>query len=282
MDSADRRGPLPAGGDPIGHMLYLDRDCPAIATRARWYLEPVDYLSMRFTGVAAASHASMTAAWLTDNRQLTQLSYDNDLVRLSAVDAAKLPPLVATGSVVGTVSDDVARDLGLPAGQVKVVTGTPDLHSGAFGAGAVRDFEPHMTISTTSWISAPVPFKRTDIVHSIASIPGVTPGGYLIVNNQDTAGRALQWLRDTLQVGDYDELLAEAAGAPAGSGGVIFTPWLTGERSPIDDRKARAGFHNISIGNQSSRAGPGRRRGRGLQQPMVAHRDRAIRQAAPG
>ncbi len=240
--------PSPAGGDPIGHMLFLDRDCPEVAAQARWYLEPVDYLTMRFTGVPAASHASMTAAWLTDNRQLGKLQYDDDLVRLSTVDASKLPPLVGTGSVIGVVADQVAAELGLPTGQVRVVTGTPDLHSGAFGAGAVGAFEPHMTISTTSWISAPVPFKKTDIVHSIASIHGVTPGHYLIVNNQDTAGRALQWLRDTLQVGDYDELLAEASRAPAGAGGVIFTPWLTGERSPIDDRKARAGFHNISIG----------------------------------
>ena len=240
--------PSPAGGDPIGHMLFLQRDHPDVARRARWFLEPVDYLSMRFTGIPAASHASMTAAWLTDNRQLGTLAYDDDLVRLSTVDASKLPPLVATGSVVGVVTDEVARQFGLPLGQVQVVTGTPDLHSGAFGSGAVGDFEPHMTISTTSWISAPVPFKKTNVVSGIASIPGLTPGRYLIVNNQDTAGRALQWLRDTMQVGDYDELLAEAAEAPAGAGGVIFTPWLTGERSPISDRKARAGFHNISIG----------------------------------
>jgi xylulokinase len=239
--------PSPAGGDPIGHMLFLTRDCPEVAAQARWYLEPVDYLSMRFTGVAAASPASMTAAWLTDNRQLDRLAYDDELLRLSSVDPSKLPPLVATGSVIGTLCDAAATELGLPAA-VQVVTGTPDLHSGAFGAGAVGDFEAHMTVSTTSWISAPVPFKKTDIVHSIASIPGVAPGRYLIVNNQDTAGRALQWLRDTLGVGDYDSLMATAATARPGAGGVIFTPWLNGERSPIDDRKARGGFHNLSLG----------------------------------
>jgi xylulokinase len=54
-------------------------------------------------------------------------------------------------------------------------------------------------------------------------------------------------LRDTLRVGDYDDLMTAAASAPAGSGGVIFTPWLNGERSPIDDRKARGGFHNLSL-----------------------------------
>ncbi|HZC40075.1 MAG TPA: FGGY family carbohydrate kinase, partial [Streptosporangiaceae bacterium] len=60
--------PSTSGADPIGHMLHLDRDRPDIARAARWYLEPVDYVTMRFTGTAAASPASMTAAWLTDNR----------------------------------------------------------------------------------------------------------------------------------------------------------------------------------------------------------------------
>ena len=57
-------------------MLHLERDEPEIAAAARWYLEPVDYLTMRFTGRAAATHASMSAAWLTDNRRLDRLEYD--------------------------------------------------------------------------------------------------------------------------------------------------------------------------------------------------------------
>ena len=75
---------------------------PRSSSRARWFLEPVDYLSMRFTGVPAASHASMTGAWLTDNRSLATLAYDAELVRATGVDASRLPPLGPTGSVVGT------------------------------------------------------------------------------------------------------------------------------------------------------------------------------------
>ena len=64
------------GGDPVSHMLYLEHDDPRIATAARWYLEPVDYMCMRFTGRTAATVASMSAAWLTDNRRLDRLTYD--------------------------------------------------------------------------------------------------------------------------------------------------------------------------------------------------------------
>lgn len=235
--------PSSTGADFLGHVLHLQD----VGSDARWFLEPVDYLSMRFTGLAVGSHASMTAAWLTDNRRLDVLDYDVGLVGRAGVDARKLPPLRPTGSIIGPVRDDVARDLGLPLG-VQVVTGVPDLHSATVGAGTARDYATHLAISTTSWISCPVPFKKTDVLRQIASIPGVTPGGYVIVNNHETAGRCLQWLRDSMfPESSYDELTALAATAPPGSGSVLFTPWLAGERSPVDDLDARGGFHNLSL-----------------------------------
>jgi len=247
--------PSTTGSDPIGHMRYLAAEQPDVVRAARWFLEPVDYLSMRFTGAAAASHASMTAAWLTDNRRTDRLSYDATLVRMAGIDPAKLPPLRPTGSLVGAVRGDVARALGLPDG-VQVVAGTPDLHASAVGAGAIGDYQAHLAISTTSWISCPVGFKKTDALHQIASVPGLSPGGYLVANNHETGGACLEWLRDRVlgpgdrsgvDAPDLSALTASAATSPPGSGGVLFTPWLAGERSPVDDRYARGGFHNLSL-----------------------------------
>jgi xylulokinase len=225
-------------------MLHLQHE-PEVLARTRWFLEPVDYLTMRFSGVPAARHASMTAAWMTDNRHLDRLAYDDRLVRLAGVDAHRLPPLVPTGSVIGPVLPEVAAELGISPSAV-AVTGMPDLHSAAAGAGAVRLGEPHVSIGTTSWISAPVPHKKTDVVRQMAAVPGLTNDSYLLANNQESAGRCLQWWRD-LEDRTYDDLLAGAAAAEAGAGGVMFTPWLTGERSPFDDRCARAGFHNLDL-----------------------------------
>jgi xylulokinase len=254
--------PSTTGADPIGHILYLAHERPDVHAAARWFLEPVDYLSMRFTGIAAATHASMTAAWLTDNRDLERMEYDATLVKLAGVELAKLPPLKPTGNVVGTVLDEVATDLGLPPG-VKVIAGTPDLHSATVGAGAMHNYETHLTVSTTAWISCPVPFKKTDAIRQVASVPGLAGlqgheghevGQYLVANNHETAGRCLQWLRDSVFGGGvfgadlgFTELGSLAAGAPPGSGGIIFTPWLAGERSPVDDHYARGGFHNLSL-----------------------------------
>jgi xylulokinase len=242
--------PSTSGADPIGHILYLMNEEPEVARRARWYLEPIDFLSMRFTGVAAASHASMTGAWLTDNRDLDVLEYDPVLLGLAGLESvsSKLPPLHPTGSVIGTVRADVAADLGLGEG-VQVVTAVPDLHTAACGAGAVADYATHLAISTSAWIGAPIPHKKTDAVHQVASVPGLTRDRYLIANNHETGGLCLQWLRDKVLVSEapFGEIIAEAESSVPGAGGVIFTPWLNGERSPVDDRRARGGWHNLSL-----------------------------------
>jgi len=241
--------PSPFGGDPVSHMLLIERDQPEVAAAARWYLEPVDYLTMRFTGRAAATRASMSAAWLTDNRHLERREYDVGLVRRAQVDGSKLPPLVETGSVVGTVLPAVASELGIDPG-AQVVTGTPDLHSAAVGVGGMEEGQPHLTISTTSWISVPFGRKKTDAMRSIATVPGLDSSSYLVANNHEAAGLCLRWLRDAFHTGEaasFERLVELAEGAAPGSGGVIFTPWIAGERSPVDDRNARGGWHNLSV-----------------------------------
>jgi xylulokinase len=245
--------PSPEGVDSLGHMLHIERDQPHVAAAARWYLEPVDYITMRFTGVAAASHASMTGAWLTDNRRLDVLAYDDKLVAMAGIDATKLAPLVPTGSVIGTVLASVADELGISR-RAQVVTGVTDVHSAAVGSGCVRDYEAHMGFGTTSWISCPVPKKKTDLLRQMAAVPGLTNDSYLLVNNQLSAGRCLQWFREEVagspwhdELPTYEALTALAATAPPGSGGVIFTPWLAGEKGPVEDGCARGGFHNLSL-----------------------------------
>jgi xylulokinase len=246
--------PSPQGADPLGHALHLREREPEVYRRAQTLLEPLDYLGMRFTGRRAATPASMILSWLTDNRRSGTDGYQPALVRRSGRDASKLPELLPTGSVLGGITPEVAAELGLPVG-IPVVAGVPDLHTGYLGSGAVAPYAGHMTISTTSWIACEVPFKRTDVFHQIASVPGVRPGGYLVANNHETAGVCLQWLRDAVGAGDdttaagagYTRLTAIAASAPAGSGGVLFTPWLNGERSPVEDRTLRAAFLNISM-----------------------------------
>ena len=245
--------PSPGGADPSGHALFLARDRPDVYRRAATLLEPVDFLGLAFTGRAAATPASMVASWLTDNRSGRPVGYVPELVRRSGRDANRLPPLLPTGSVLGPVSAHAAAELGVPPGAA-VVTGIPDLHAAYMASGTLRDNAAHIAIGTTAWVSCAVPYKKTDVLHQMASVPGTRPGQYLLINNHETAGVCLQWLRESVLADpaqpaapSYDNLTALAATAAPGSAGVIFTPWLKGERSPVDDRALRAGFLNLSL-----------------------------------
>jgi xylulokinase len=240
--------PALSGKDSISHILWLQRERPDVA-RATWkYLEPKDWLNLRLTGRCAATFDSIVLHWLTDNRDPTRIDYDPDLLRIAQIDRAQLPDLVAATSVLGPLTEAAAAELGLPAG-VAVVGGTPDIQSAAIGSGAVRDFEGHLYVGTSSWLTCHVPFKKTDLFRGIASLPSPLPGKYYVADEQEVAGGCLEWLREhALETADdLRRLDAVAAGVAPGSNGVIFTPWLNGERTPVDDHTLRAGWHNLSL-----------------------------------
>ena len=110
--------------------------------------------------------------------------------------------------VLGNLKPEVAAELGLPA-EIKVVAGAIDTTAAAIGAGAIEDYLPHLYIGTSSWMAAHVPFKKTDIVSSLASVPCAVPGRYLLTALQATAGGNLTYLRDNILY-HKDELLQEA------------------------------------------------------------------------
>ena len=153
---------------------------------------------MRFTGVAAASHASMTGAWLTDNRDLDRPRATTPISCAGPASAcASCRRCCATGSVVGVgAARRSPTTLGLPDG-VQVVTGTPDLHSGAVGAGTrarLRD-PPRDQHDVVDQLPGAVQEDRHLPPDRDAS-PASTPDRYLVANNHETGGACLQWLRD--------------------------------------------------------------------------------------
>ncbi len=255
-----RTGGIPAasGKDSIAHILYLRSEEHAIYQEAACFLEPKDYLNARLTGRIAATFDSIALHWVTDNRDPQDIRYDAALLGALGVERAKLPSLLRSTDVVGTLTEDAARDLGLPPG-LPVAGGSPDVQSAAIGSGATRDYEPHLYLGTSSWLTCHVPRKKTDIAHNMATLPSAIPGRYFVANEQETAGACLTFLRDNLLYHDDDletgrapedalrRLDQVAATARPGSGGVLFTPWLYGERTPIEDHRVRGGFYNVSL-----------------------------------
>lgn len=252
--------PSMTGKDPAGHMLFIRDTQPELYAKTYKFLNVLDYLNLRLTGRFVATFDSILTSWATDNRNPDAIHYHDGLISMLGLDASKLPEIVKCSEVIGTLKADVADALGLSK-NVRVVAGSIDNTAASIGAGAVDDYAMHLYIGTSSWMAAHVPFKKTDVLASLASVPCAVPGRYLLTALQATAGGNLTYLRDNILY-HKDELLQEAAvpdifkvldqiaeRVPAGANGVTYTPWIWGERAPVDDKTVRAGLYNLSLHN---------------------------------
>lgn len=260
MTWISRTGGVPslAGKEPVAHIQFLRHQHPEIWRAAHKFLEPKDWINHRLCGRMCATRDSIALHWVTDNRAIDRIDYDDKLLAMAGLDRRQLPELVNATEELGTVTAAAAAELGLGGG-VRVFGGTPDVLSAAVGAGAVDDFAPHLYLGTSSWLSCHVPWKRTDIQRNVASLPSALPGRYFAANSQETAGACVTWLRDRVMwprdLADDrpppDDALARidqlAAGVAPGAGGVVFTPWLFGERCPVADPRVRSSFTGISL-----------------------------------
>ncbi len=250
--------PTHSGKDPIAHILFIKNERPEIYRQTYKFLEPKDYINFKLTGQLAASYDSIALHWITDNRNIAKVAYNDQLIKMAGVEREKFPDLKRAVDILGPLRQDLARELGLHA-DTPVIVGTHDIGSAAVGSGAVKDFEGHLYIGTSSWLTCHVPFKKTDVIHNIGTLPSAIPGKYFVANEQETAGACLNFLRDNIlyhkdllldetQLPDVYKIFDQIAeNVPAGSGNLIFTPWLYGERAPVDDHSVRSAIFNMSL-----------------------------------
>lgn len=248
--------PVLSGVDGLGHVLFLKHERPEVYASAHRLLEPMDYLNLRLTGRFAASYSTIFPYWLTDNRDPSRIDYHPWLLRTAGVDRAKLPDLLPVDAVVGGLLPEAAERLGLAPG-TPVLAGSGDGPVAAIGAGSVADGDGYFCIGTTSWLSCHHPRKKTDLFHLLGTMPAALPGRYVVVAEQGMAGRCLEFLKDNILYppGEdgavappdvYAALNRQAAQVPAGSDGLIFTPWINGVLVPSEDPSTRSAFFNQS------------------------------------
>jgi xylulokinase len=250
--------PSLSGKDPFAHILFIRHERPEVYARTYRFLEPKDYINACFTGRQATSQECIALHWVTDNRDLEKVAYRPDLLRLAGLSEDKLPEIRRAVDVLGPVKPELAAELGLSP-DVRVVMGAPDVQSAIIGSGAVLDYQAHLYIGTSSWLTCHVPGKKTSIASNMAALPAAFPDRYFIANEQETAGACLDYLKKNLfsdraasawgdgSAAAYEAMEAQAMRAPAGSGRVIFTPWLYGERTPVEDHTIRGGFYNLGL-----------------------------------
>lgn len=259
----DRHGLVPLGGCDQAHIALLRAERPDVYDAAVAFVEPVDHLNARLTGRIAATQTTAFPLMTVDNRRHGNVTHDAELVRRAALDPAKLPPIVAYDEILGTVTPEAAAHLGITERAV-VVTGTIDSITSAVGCGVIDDRSCGVIIGTTTVIVTHVDHKTSDLAHGLISVPSPLPGRYFVMAENGVGGKALEfYLRNVVYADDalalggwpddaYERAETTAATAPAGSGGVVFLPWLVGSMAPVPDGDVRAGF--VGVGLTTTRA----------------------------
>jgi xylulokinase len=249
--------PPVSGGISLTHLRHFRFARPEVYERTAKFLEPMDFITLRLTGRATANQCTAFMYLATDNRRLDATDFHPGLLRQSLIDREKLPELVPLDAIVGTLLPSVADEFGLSP-QTRVVTGLNDTQAGGMGTAAFTGKHAAISIGSTSVMIAHVPMKRTDVRHAILSLPSPVPGRYFVMAENGTGGNTLEHFLERLvytgdafgqlSATDRFELLQRAVcEAPAGSGGVLFLPWLGGSMAPAADDRMRGGFLNISL-----------------------------------
>ena len=248
---------LPTGNDSLAHMLWVREARPDVYARTHAFVEPMDYVNARLTGRVCANARTVFPLVLTDNRELADVHYDDELVRLTGVDREKLPPLVAPDERVGKLLPEVAEALGLSP-STEVFTGLNDTQAVAVGAGTFLPGQGGINVGTTTQVLAHLGGMHNDLERSLLAMPSGLPDRYMLLGENGLGGKLLEHFvlrvvhskdafADHSTEDAYAQLERVIAAEPAGSGGLLFLPWFGGVQAPVSDPHMRGAFLNLSL-----------------------------------
>ncbi|MCI9373313.1 MAG: xylulokinase [Lachnospiraceae bacterium] len=223
-------------------LLWFKEERPEVFQKTHKFLQSNSYIVMKLTGEMSQEYSQCYGIHFF---HMEKLSYDMALAEKMGLSPDMMPKLYGCDEIVGSVTEEAAKKTGLKAG-TPVVAGGLDAACGALGAGVYRPGETQeqggqaggMSICTDKALSHKALILGTHVVPGLWLLQGGTVGG----------GGALKWFRQELGGGmSFDELTAEAAEAPPGSDGVLFLPYMAGERSPIWNPDAKGVFYGLSF-----------------------------------
>lgn len=256
-------GAIPFGNDSLSHTFHLRDDCPEVWERTAALLEPADFLTTVLTGEPRTNLCTAFPFLLTDNRDLSHDRWSEELLALAGVPRDKLPAMTAVDAQVGCVRAEIATEIGIPA-DTPVFAALNDTQAVTIGSGAFRPGRLGLNIGTTIQVLGAAPSKKTDIESQTVSMPSPLAHEYLAMAECGLGGRAVEhfvrsivYAEDGFATRGTDDVFARledvVAGEPAGSGRMIFLPWLSGALAPVEDAHARGGFLGMSLGTTRAR-----------------------------
>jgi xylulokinase len=225
-------------------ILWVRNHEPSVYAKAKSVLLPKDYVRLRLTDTLAMDKADGSGTILFD---LKARSWSRLLLDRLEIPADWLPPTFEGPETTGHVTRAATAETGLAEG-TPVVAGGGDQSAGAVGAGAVRPGVVSLTLGTSGVVFATTDAPLVEPEGRLHAFCHAVPGKWHFMGVTLSAAGSLQWYHDTLAAGEsFDALVAEAEAAPAGSEGLVFLPYLSGERTPYPDPLARGAFVGLTV-----------------------------------
>ena len=252
--------------DPVYKYKWVEAHEPENFKKTYKWLDVKDFLISRCTDEFAMTKDSAFATLLFDTRKGKE-GWSKSVTGIFDINMDHLPKILKSTDVVGTVTAKAAEQLGLAEG-TPVFGGGSDSSLIGVGAGSGAVGDTHIYQGTSGWVGTVVEKQLVDTSAMIAAIVGADPDSYVYFAELETAGKCLEWVRDHLCLDEigifkqkmdvaedpeteytslYDYMTKVINEVPAGSNGVVFTPWLHGNRCPFEDPNAAGMFFNIRI-----------------------------------
>lgn len=252
--------------DPIYKYKWVERNEPDVFRKVYKWLDVKEFLICKCTGNFITTHDGAFATLLYDVRKGKE-QFNKEICRMFGVNMEHLPHIMSSTSIVGNIRREMVDQLGLCEG-TPVFGGGMDSAITGVGAGAVELGSTYIYCGTSGWVSTVVNRRLVDIRNLMAGLVGVQENCFNFWGELETAGKCLEWVKNHLALDEidiylekknisdspesvyktlYDYLMHVITDVPAGSNGVIFTPWLHGNRCPFESSEARGMFFNIGL-----------------------------------
>jgi xylulokinase len=227
-------------------LLWVAGHEPDNWARVETILLPKDYLRFRLTGERAIDVAGGSGTILFD---LAERTWSPELLEALDIDQGLCPPTFEGPEITGRITPEAAAATGLLSG-TPVVAGGGDQAANAVGVGAIESGIVALSLGTSGVVFATSDGPAVDSEARVHAFCHAVPGQWHMMGVMLSAAGSLRWFRDAVAPGtDFGDLAGGAAEIPAGAEGLLFLPYLTGERTPHSDPHARGAFVGLSIGH---------------------------------
>lgn len=227
----------------LTRLLWVKEHEPEIFSRIAHILCPKDYVRFRLTGAYAMDVQEASGTLLLD---VAHRRWSKEVARVAGIPENWLPELFESPEICAKITPEAASLTGLQAG-TPVAAGAGDQGAGAVGMGILQPGSVSATIGTSGVVFAATAAPTRDPLGRLHTFCHAVPGRWHVMGVTQAAGLSLRWWRETLAPDlSYDGMTADAAKVPAGSDGLLWTPYLLGERTPHLDSNATAAFVGIT------------------------------------